>query len=38
MLTVGEKLTKVEVDEMMREAAPVGGKINYEAFVKLISK
>merc|ERR1712168_1119547 len=37
MLTLGEKLTNEEVDEMIKEADTNGdGKVDYEEFVKLM--
>ena len=39
MTYLGEKLTNEEVNEMIREADVDGdGQINYEEFVKMISK
>ena len=39
MVSLGEKLTDIEVNEMIREADTDGdGQINYEEFVKIICK
>eukprot|EP01112_Ceratiomyxa_fruticulosa_P008867 TRINITY_DN22_c0_g1_i5.p1 TRINITY_DN22_c0_g1~~TRINITY_DN22_c0_g1_i5.p1 ORF type:complete len:149 (-),score=43.35 TRINITY_DN22_c0_g1_i5:145-591(-) len=38
LTTIGEKLTREEVDGMLKEARLVDGQINFEEFVKIIKK